>query len=110
RLPWAGGQIYFDPEIAGGEGFSGVSGIAGFPNGEIPRDHRDYLAAGGYGFIIGDGKPPHYEPEAIGELYDLFKLAEHVFLTADLQYVSHPAYNPDRGPVVVDGIRAHVEF
>ncbi len=37
RLPWAGGEAYFDPEIAGGEGLSGVAGIAGFPNGEIPR-------------------------------------------------------------------------
>ena len=30
-------QFYFDPEIAGGKGFSGVTGIANFPNGETPR-------------------------------------------------------------------------
>jgi high affinity Mn2+ porin len=30
-------QLYFDPEIAGGRGFSGVTGIADFPNGEMPR-------------------------------------------------------------------------
>ena len=30
-------RIYFDPEIAGGKGFSGVDGIANPPNGEIPR-------------------------------------------------------------------------
>ncbi|HEV2690954.1 MAG TPA: carbohydrate porin [Bryobacteraceae bacterium] len=30
-------QLYFDPEIAGGRGFSGVNGIANFPNGELPR-------------------------------------------------------------------------
>src|SRR3954463_14051996 len=30
-------QLYFDPEIAGGKGFSGVTGIANFPNGELPR-------------------------------------------------------------------------
>jgi len=30
-------QFYFDPEIAGGKGFSNVNGIANFPNGEIPR-------------------------------------------------------------------------
>ena len=30
-------QIYFDPEIAGGKGLSGVTGIANFPNGEMPR-------------------------------------------------------------------------
>jgi high affinity Mn2+ porin len=86
-----------------------VVAVAAVANG-LSRDHRDYLAAGGYGFIIGDGRLPHYQPEAIGELYYLFKLADHVFLTGDVQYVRHPAYNPDRGPVVVDGIRAHVEF
>jgi high affinity Mn2+ porin len=30
-------QIYFDPEIAGGRGFSGVTGVANAPNGELPR-------------------------------------------------------------------------
>ncbi len=30
-------QLYFDPEIAGGKGFSNVNGIANFPNGEMPR-------------------------------------------------------------------------
>ncbi len=30
-------QFYFDPEIAGGRGFSNVAGIANFPNGELPR-------------------------------------------------------------------------
>ena len=30
-------QLYFDPEVAGGRGFSGTNGIANFPNGEMPR-------------------------------------------------------------------------
>src|SRR5579864_1976069 len=30
-------QIYVDPELAGGRGFSGVNGIANAPNGELPR-------------------------------------------------------------------------
>jgi len=30
-------QIYVDPEVAGGRGFSGVNGIANSPNGELPR-------------------------------------------------------------------------
>ena len=30
-------QLYFNPEVAGGRGFSGVSGVANFPNGELPR-------------------------------------------------------------------------
>jgi high affinity Mn2+ porin len=34
---WPGGSIYCNPEIAGGQGFSGGYGIAGFPNGEVER-------------------------------------------------------------------------
>ena len=30
-------QFYFDPEIAGGRGFSGVNGLANASNGELPR-------------------------------------------------------------------------
>jgi len=30
-------QFYFDPELAGGRGFSGTNGVANFPNGEMPR-------------------------------------------------------------------------
>jgi len=30
-------QFYFDPEMAGGRGFSATNGIANFPNGEMPR-------------------------------------------------------------------------
>ncbi len=30
-------QLYFDPEIAGGKGFSGVNGLANPSNGELPR-------------------------------------------------------------------------
>jgi high affinity Mn2+ porin len=37
RLSQKWGQVHFDPEIAGGNGFSRVTGIANFPNGEIPR-------------------------------------------------------------------------
>lgn len=29
--------FYFDPEMAGGRGFSATNGIANFPNGEMPR-------------------------------------------------------------------------
>jgi high affinity Mn2+ porin len=36
RLGW-NTQLYFNPEIAGGRGFSGVSGLANFSNGELPR-------------------------------------------------------------------------
>jgi high affinity Mn2+ porin len=38
-LGWRRGntQVYFDPEVAGGRGFSATNGIANFTNGEITR-------------------------------------------------------------------------
>src|SRR5947209_460983 len=35
--PFKNTQIYLNGELAGGRGFSGVTGIANFPNGELPR-------------------------------------------------------------------------
>jgi high affinity Mn2+ porin len=83
-----------------------VAGIAGVVNG-LSQDHERYLAAGGYGFIIGDGALD-YEPEMIVEAYYLIALTDAFALTADYQFVANPAYNADRGPVNVIGVRAHV--
>jgi high affinity Mn2+ porin len=53
-------QLYFDPEIAGGRGFSAVTGVANFPNGELPRvataTPKPYLARlyTTYDFGFGD--------------------------------------------------------
>ena len=85
-----------------------VVGIAGVLNG-LSKDHRDYLRAGGRGFIIGDGRL-NYGLERIVEGYYLIKLADHIFITADAQYIANPAYNQDRGPVFVGGVRVHIEF
>lgn len=35
--PWAGGEIYFDPEAAQGVPLSNLTGLGGFTNGEIAR-------------------------------------------------------------------------
>ncbi|MFI5161150.1 MAG: carbohydrate porin [Sphingobacteriales bacterium] len=84
-------------------------GLAFIVNG-LSEDHKDYLAAGGYGFLIGDGKL-NYSPEMIAELYYKINVYQKKFwLTPDYQFILHPAYNADRGPVNVFGIRAHVEF
>jgi high affinity Mn2+ porin len=86
-----------------------VAGVAVVVNG-LAKDHRDYLGAGGHGFIIGDGRLPHYALEEIGEAYYLIKVYDHVFVTGDFQVVDHPAYNRDRGPIVIAGVRVHAEF
>jgi high affinity Mn2+ porin len=84
-------------------------GLAFIGNG-ISKPHRDYLAAGGYGFLIGDGKL-NYAPEMIAELYyKVNAYQKKIWLSPDYQFILNPAYNKDRGPVNVLGIRAHVEF
>lgn len=56
---WEGGEVYFNPEVAGGRGLSDVHGIAGFPNGEIPRvgnfEPTPYIARLYYQQIFGLG-------------------------------------------------------
>jgi len=87
---------------------SDVFGIASVING-ISGPHRDFLAAGGYGFIIGDGKL-NYGHEAIIETYYNAFLSKFFWLTLDYQFVNNPAYNKDRGPVNVFALRGHVVF
>ncbi|HEY1847654.1 MAG TPA: carbohydrate porin [Opitutaceae bacterium] len=82
--------------------------LAAVANGLSPQ-HREYLAAGGYGFIVGDGRLS-YQPEEIAETYYSWKAAARLTLTLDYQYVQNPGYNRDRGPVNVVGLRAHAEY
>jgi len=85
-----------------------VFGLAAVVNG-LSSGHRTFIADGGYGFIIGDGKL-NYGKEMILETYYNAKLTKTFWLTADYQFVNHPAYNKDRGPVNVFAIRGHIEF
>jgi high affinity Mn2+ porin len=68
-----------------------------------------YLDAGGLGILVGDGKLPHPGAETILEAYYRFGLAKDVHLTLDNQVVVNPAYNRDRGPVNVIGLRLHLQ-
>ncbi len=86
-----------------------VAGLALVIDG-LAHDHREYLAAGGLDFDIGDGRLPHYALEDVIEAYYRFKLNDNVYISPDFQLVDHPAYNADRGPVIIGGIRAHAEF
>ena len=76
----------------------------------LSAPYREYLADGGYGFLIVDGRLK-YEPEMIAEFYyKLNAYQKKFFISPDYQFILHPAYNQDRGPVNVFSIRAHVEF
>lgn len=83
-------------------------GVAFVANG-ISNDHRDYLKAGGYGFIIGDGKL-NYATELIAEFYYKIKASKNIWISPGYQFIANPAYNQDRGPVNVFAARMHVEF
>ena len=84
-------------------------GIAYIING-LSNQHIDFENAGGYQFIIGDGKLPHYESEMILETYYKANLFEHLDVSIDYQHVQNPGYNMDRGPVDIGSVRVHVEF
>ena len=105
-----------DSSLAGGLSLKGTLwgraqdtvGIALLGNA-LSQDRRDYLQAGGISFFIGDGAL-HYRPETIFESYYDWNLAKHAWLTADYQYIKNPAYNADRGPVEIFGMRLHFEY
>lgn len=85
-----------------------ILGLAWVSNG-LSQDHGDYLAAGGYGFIIGDSRL-NYAREQIIESYYSFSVWKNCSLAVDYQYVLNPAYNQDRGPVSIWAARAHFEL
>jgi len=80
-----------------------------FVSNGLSADHRTYLAKGGYGFLIGDGKL-NYGNEQIFEAYYSLNLFRKIFLSPDYQFVTNPAYNKDRGPVHIVALRLHAEF
>lgn len=114
-------ETWFFTEIDRSVSFGGVLSGAGWKRKDdelalafvangISKPHRDYLAAGGYGFLIGDGRL-NYAPELIAELYYKINAYEQKFwLTPGYQFIVNPGYNKDRGPVNVFAIRAHIEF
>jgi high affinity Mn2+ porin len=80
-----------------------------FEIGGISGQHREYLALGGLGFILGDGHL-NYGHEAVSETYYTARVVSGLYMAVQLSVINNPGYNRDRGPVVVPGIRAHVDF
>ena len=83
-------------------------GVAYAING-LSSAHRDYLAAGGSGFFLGDGQL-NYGGERIFETYYSWVPAKGLALSLDWQHIVNPGYNRDRGPVNIGSVRLHYEF
>jgi len=84
------------------------AGLALVTNG-ISRDHQEYLALGGVGFLLGDGKL-NYGRETIVESYYTLHVWRGIYPSFGVQHINNPGYNRDRGPVVVPTLRLHLEL
>jgi hypothetical protein len=89
-------------------------GVA-FMHNTLSRDRRNFLAAGGISFFLGDASASSatslsYKPEQILEVFYSFEMTRDTWLTTDYQRIQNPAYNADRGPVNVYAMRFHAEF
>src|SRR5882757_2423794 len=81
----------------------------GFVSNAISRDHQRYLALGGHGFLLGDGRL-NYGRENIIETYYTLHFWRGIFPSFGMQHINNPGYNRDRGPVVVPTLRLHLEL
>jgi high affinity Mn2+ porin len=75
----------------------------------ISEQHARYLQLGGLGFLLGDGNL-NYGHEKIVEGYYSARIVRGIYAALDVQHVTNPGYNRDRGPVFVPGLRLHLEF
>jgi high affinity Mn2+ porin len=122
RLGWSDGKnesfvfTEVDRHVSAGVQVSGTHwgrvndrvGIAGVRTG-IVQVHRDYLAAGGLGFLLGDGRL-NYGAEQIIEAYYRAQLGDYFQVGPDVQYVRNPGYNRDRGPAPVLSLRVNFRY
>ena len=84
------------------------AGIA-FVSNAIKKDHQNYLAAGGLGFLLGDGHLT-YGRENILESYYTVHVWRGIYLAPGVQHINNPGYNRDRGPVSVISGRLRRQF
>jgi high affinity Mn2+ porin len=76
----------------------------------ISGEREQYLADGGLGILCGDGQLTQPGPENIVESYYKASVVSWAQVTVDYQYVDHPCYNTQRGPVSVGAVRVHAFF
>ncbi len=123
RASWRDGESEvwqytdIDKSLSGGFQFKGepwkrkddTIGVAGIIDG-LSAAHRDFLAAGGLGPLIGDGRLPHYSLEKVMETYYDVQVSKYFHVALDYQFVGDPAYNSDRGPINIFSMRFHFQL
>jgi high affinity Mn2+ porin len=62
------------------------------------------------GIVVGDDRLPNPGLERIIETYYSYGLSPVTRVTFNYQFIANPAYNTDRGPVSVFGMRVHSQF
>ena len=122
RFGWNEGQhesyayTEVDQSVALGGDYSGRAfhrpndklGVA-FVSNAIKRDHQNYLRYGGLGFLLGDGRLNYAREDILESYYNLHSW-RGLYYALNLQFIQHPGYNKDRGPVLVEALRMHVDF
>jgi len=82
---------------------------AAFVSNGLSAPHREYLGHGGLGFLLGDGAL-RYGRESIVETYYTARVSRGISASAGAQFIANPGYNRDRGPVLVQMARLHLDF
>lgn len=85
-----------------------VAGV-GYASAWISAIHARYLALGGVDGYVGDGRLRPTAEQAFDVFYSV-NLFHALWVSADYQLVSGPAFNADRGPVQFVSGRVHAEF
>lgn len=110
-------QLSFGGQLAGVHWHRGEDrlGLAAVVEG-LSGPHRDYLAAGGAGFLLGDGHLAYGEEQILEAYYRLqWTLSRdatslRLQLSPDVQYIRNPGFNRARGPVRFYALRLHLEY
>lgn len=125
RIGWNDGKTEsfvfteVDNEVSGGVQVSGTHwrrdddrlGLAWVSEG-LSADHREYLAAGGAGFLLDDGALSYAREDIIEAYYRLQLLTYPIRLqlSPDFQLIHDPGYNRERGPARFWALRLHLEY
>jgi high affinity Mn2+ porin len=119
RLGWTDGQdeawTFTDADWSASMGmsikgeawrrFGDTFGLAGIVSG-ASRANQEFLEAGGTDMLDGDGALTYGTENVLENYYD-FQIWQTVHATLDYQFVTDPAFNRDRGPVSIFGVRLH---